>query len=133
VTLNPASCSVVIPVYNGAETLSPLVERLTKVMTAVFPDYEILLVNDGSPDASWQVIQTLAAQDPAHIIGLNLMRNAGQHNALLCGVRAAAKELVITMDDDLQHPPEEIPNLVEALKSDVDVVYAIPKRMPHSA
>jgi len=56
------------------------------------------------------------------------MRNAGQHNALLCGVRAASKELVITMDDDLQHPPEEIPNLVEALKSDVDVVYAIPGR-----
>lgn len=133
VTLNPASCSVVIPVYNGAETLSPLVERLTKVMPVVFPDYEILLVNDGSPDASWQVIQTLAAQDPAHITGFNLMRNAGQHNALLCGVRAAIKELVITMDDDLQHPPEEISTLVEALKSDVDVVYAVPKRMPHSA
>ncbi len=127
------SCSVVIPVYNGAETLLPLVERLTRVLAQEFSDYEILLVNDGSPDNSWQVIRSLAAQDPLHIIGYNLMRNAGQHNALLCGVRAASKELVITMDDDLQHPPEEIPELLHAFGSDVDVVYGIPRKMPHSA
>lgn len=131
--MKPGSCSVIIPVYNGAETLFPLVEKLQQVLPALFQDYEILLVNDGSPDKSWQVIQGLYNQDPEHVVGINLMRNAGQHNALLCGVRAATKEVIITMDDDLQHPPEEIPALLSALNDEVDVVYGIPKKMPHSA
>ena len=131
--MKPGSCSVVIPVYNGADTLLPLVQKLQQVLPALFKEYEILLVNDGSPDKSWQVIRSLFNQDPEHITGINLMRNAGQHNALLCGVRAATKEVVITMDDDLQHPPEEIPALLSAFDEEVDVVYGIPKKMPHSA
>jgi undecaprenyl-phosphate 4-deoxy-4-formamido-L-arabinose transferase len=131
--MKPDSCSVVIPVYNGADTLMLLVNKLKEVLSALFREYEILLVNDGSPDKSWQVIQTLFNQDPEHITGINLMRNAGQHNALLCGVRAATKEVVVTMDDDLQHPPEEISALLSALTDEVDVVYGIPKQMPHSA
>jgi len=130
--MKPDSCSVVIPVYNGADTLIPLVQNLCKVLPEIFREYEILLVNDGSPDESWRVIQTIYNRDPEHITGINLMRNAGQHNALLCGVRAATKEIIITMDDDQQHPPEEIPALFNALDDEVDVVYGIPKKMPHS-
>lgn len=130
--MKPDSCSVVIPVYNGADTLIPLVQNLCKVLPEIFREYEILLVNDGSPDESWRVIQTIYNRDPEHITGINLMRNAGQHNALLCGVRAATKEIIITMDDDLQHPPEEISTLFNALDDEVDVVYGIPKKMPHS-
>ncbi|MEN6435836.1 MAG: glycosyltransferase family 2 protein [Anaerolineaceae bacterium] len=127
------SCSVVIPVYNGSETLAELVDRLTRTFSNISLKYEIIMVNDGSPDESWQVIQSLAAKDPTHITGINLKRNFGQHNALLCGVRAAKNEVIITMDDDLQHPPEEITKLLEKLQSGYDVVYGLPTKMPHSA
>ncbi len=127
------SCSVVIPVYNGSETLPELVDRLTRTLSNISLKYEIIMVNDGSPDESWQVIQSLAAKDPTHITGINLKRNFGQHNALLCGVRAAKNEVIITMDDDLQHPPEEITKLLEKLQSGYDVVYGLPTKMPHSA
>jgi len=127
------SCSVVIPVFNGSDTIIELVERLTNTLSDISSNYEIILVNDGSPDNSWQVIQNLALKDPAHIIGINLKRNFGQHNALLCGVRAANNEVVITMDDDLQHPPEEITKLLDHLQTGYDVVYGLPSKMPHSA
>ena len=127
-----ATCSIVIPVYNGADTLQPLVARLANALSKLAIEYEIILVNDGSPNSSWSVIQTLANQNPNYVIGINLRRNFGQHNALLCGVRAASKELIITMDDDLQHPPEEIHKLLNALVSEKDVVYGIPNKMPHS-
>ncbi len=77
------------------------------------------------------MIQELSAKDPV-VRGLNLMRNYGQHNALLAGIRAARGEIVVTMDDDLQHPPEEIPTLLAALSSGHDVVYGTPARLPHS-
>ncbi len=127
------SCSIVIPVYNGADTLPQLVERLKAALIPLSIEYEIILVNDGSLDSSWKVIQMLATQDPNHIVGINLRRNFGQHNSLLCGVRTASKEVIITMDDDLQHPPEEIYKLLQGLSLDKDVVYGIPNKMPHSA
>ncbi len=128
---NTLSLSIVIPVYNGAESLLPLVERLEQVLPGISRQYEIILVNDGSQDHSWQVIEALIADHPA-LRGLNLMRNYGQHNALLCGVRAARGEVIITMDDDLQHPPEEIPVLLAKLNEGYDVVYGSPRKMPHS-
>jgi glycosyltransferase involved in cell wall biosynthesis len=88
--------------------------------------YEIILVNDGSRDRSWEVISELSSHS-ATVRGLNLMRNYGQHNALLCGIRAAKYELVLTIDDDLQHPPEEIPQLLARLNEGFDVVYGAPK------
>lgn len=121
--------SVVIPVYRGQETLPALVERLERVLAGLGGEYEILLVNDGSPDQSWQVIQTLAGQYPC-VRGINLMRNFGQHNAALCGVREARYEIIVTMDDDLQHPPEEIPTLLAELEKGYDVVYGAPRRLP---
>jgi len=122
--------SVVIPVYNSAEILAELVARLSPVLDAVAAASEIVLVNDGSRDASWTVIGELARTD-RRVRGLDLMRNYGQHNALLCGIRAAAGARIVTMDDDLQNPPEEIPKLLAALAPHVDVVYGTPEREQH--
>jgi len=124
------SVSVVIPVYNGEGSLRNLVDRLEPVLSARGAPFEILLVNDGSRDRSWSVVSELA-REHAFVRGINLMRNYGQHNALLCGIRAAANDVILTMDDDLQHPPEEIELLLGALDEGVDVVYGTPKHEPH--
>jgi glycosyltransferase involved in cell wall biosynthesis len=120
--------SVVVPVYNGQETITPLVERLGKVLPGISDPYEVVLVCDGSPDQSWTVIEELAARYP-WVRGIQLMRNYGQHNALLCGVRAAHYEVIVTLDDDLQNPPEEIPQLLNKLQEGYDVVFGVPKKM----
>jgi len=126
----PLDLSIVIPVYNSAEILPALVARLEPVLAAAAPASEVILVNDGSADGSWPAIVRLAAANP-RLRGIDLMRNYGQHNALLCGIRAAAGRLVVTMDDDLQHPPEEIPQLLAALTPESDVVYGVPERRQH--
>lgn len=125
------SISVVIPVYNSESTLDELTSRLRAALSELAPEYEVILVNDGSRDGSWKVIQLLCEQH-SWLQGINLMRNFGQHNALLCGVRAASNEFIVTMDDDLQHPPEEIHKLVHQLETGFDVVYGIPDKLPHS-
>lgn len=107
-----------------------LVERLQPVLSAVAGPYELLLVNDGSPDRSWEIIEQLAAKH-SWVRGIRLMRNYGQHNALLCGIRAARYEIVATMDDDLQHPPEELPKLLAELKRGFEVVYGAPEKEQH--
>ncbi|MBC7793914.1 MAG: glycosyltransferase family 2 protein, partial [Clostridia bacterium] len=114
--------SVVVPVYRGALSIPELVERLSAVLPKVAKEYELVLVNDGSPDNSWPVIEELTERF-SFVRGIDLMRNYGQHNALLCGVYSAKYDVIVTMDDDLQHPPEEIPNLLEPFKTDVDLVY----------
>lgn len=122
--------SIIIPVYNGAAPLPDLMRRLAATLSARPEPFEVILINDGSRDNSWDVIRDLSAQyDCLH--GINLMRNYGQHNALLCGIRAARGRFVVTMDDDLQHPPEEIPRLLAALSEDVDVVYGTPLQEQH--
>ena len=118
--------SVVSAAYNSELSLPELLRRLATVLPKVAASYEIILVNDGSLDRSWAVICELAAASPA-VRGINLMRNYGQHNALLCGIRAARHELIVTMDDDLQHPPEEIPRLLARLEEGFDVVYGAPE------
>lgn len=125
------SLSVVIPVYNGALSLRPLVERLAAVLPPLAEVYEVILVNDDSPDQSWAEITKLCATYP-WVRGIHLMRNYGQHNATLCGVRAARYPITVTMDDDLQHPPEEIHKLISKLHEGFDVVYGYPRKMPHS-
>lgn len=126
----PPSLSVVVPVYRSEGTLTVLVERLQPVLTALGGDHELVLVNDGSPDRSWEIIEQLAAQHP-WVRGIRLMRNYGQHNALLCGIRAARNAVVVTMDDDLQNPPEEIPKLLAKLAEGFDVVYGTPEKEQH--
>jgi undecaprenyl-phosphate 4-deoxy-4-formamido-L-arabinose transferase len=119
--------SVVVPVYNSELSLPVLMRRLQPVLQALAAEYELVLVNDDSRDRSWTVICDAATQQH-WIRGINLMRNSGQHNALLCGVRAARYEIIITLDDDLQHPPEEIPKLLERLAGEADVVYGTPQQ-----
>ena len=120
------SISVVTPVYNGEASIGELCQRLAEVLPQISSQHEIILVNDGSPDRSWELISELSSQSPT-VRGVNLMRNYGQHNALLCGIRAAQYEIIVTMDDDLQHSPEEIPRLLARLEEGFDVVYGAPK------
>jgi len=116
--------SVVIPVYRSQETLRPLTQRLMKVLDAEGRTYEIIFVDDGSPDNSWEVLEALQVEHPQSIVAIQLMRNYGQHNALMCGFRRSRGQFVITMDDDLQNPPEEIPKLINAIISrKLDIVY----------
>ena len=126
----PAGISVVVPAYNSQASLPQLMARLQPVLRSITPAYEVILVNDGSQDATWSVIEQLAAQQP-WIRGVNLLRNYGQHNAVLCGVRLARYDTTITMDDDLQHPPEEVPRLLDKLSQGYDVVYGAPEREQH--
>ncbi len=122
--------SVVVPVFNSELSLSDLAARLRPVLEDIADEYELLLINDGSRDGSWDVICELAARHD-WIRGIDLMRNYGQHNALLNGIFAAKHEIIITMDDDLQHPPEEIPKLIDRLDAETDVVYGTPEREQH--
>jgi undecaprenyl-phosphate 4-deoxy-4-formamido-L-arabinose transferase len=124
------SLSVVVPVYNGAATVPALVDRLRAVLRAGTSQFEIILVNDGSRDTSWATIESLALRYP-EIVGIDLMRNYGQHNALLCGIRRTRFDIIVTLDDDLQQPPEEIPRLVARLAEGFDVVYGTPKHEQH--
>jgi glycosyltransferase involved in cell wall biosynthesis len=122
--------SVVVPVYRSEAILPELVRRLEGTLPSIASNYELVLVNDSSPDGSWNVICQLAQRYP-WIRAINLMRNYGQHNALLCGIRAARFGVIVTMDDDLQHPPEEIPKLLEILQQGFDVVYGRPAQEQH--
>lgn len=126
-----STISVVVPVYNSQETLRELIVRLGAVLPDLCKQFEVLLINDGSRDDSWKVIRELVTEFP-WVRGINMMRNYGQHNALLCGTRNARHEVIITMDDDLQHPPEEIGKLISKLAEGYDVVYGLPKQLPHS-
>jgi glycosyltransferase involved in cell wall biosynthesis len=115
--------SVVVPVFNSGPTLPELTDRLAAVL-ATRGQFEIILVNDASRDDSWSIIEKLA-RDNRFVRGLSLSRNYGQHNALLAGIRASRYDVVVTIDDDLQNPPEEIPRLLERLDG-ADVVYGTP-------
>ena len=115
--------SVVVPVFNAEATLDELIGRIEATLAAT--PHEIILVNDGSVDRSWSKIVALAAEYPS-VRGLELSRNFGQHNALLAGVRAARNDVIVTLDDDLQHPPEEIPKLLAQLGEGNDLVYGAP-------
>jgi glycosyltransferase involved in cell wall biosynthesis len=122
--------SVVIPVYNSEGSLPIVAERLSRVLEPQRELGELILVNDGSRDRSWEVIQDLASRH-TWIRGIRLMRNYGQHNALLCGIRLARYPVIVTLDDDLQTPPEEIPRLLAELEKGYDVVYGSPQEQAH--
>jgi glycosyltransferase involved in cell wall biosynthesis len=118
-----ASYSVVIPVYNSEAIVGRTVERVVEVFGGAGLDYEIVLVNDGSPDRSWSVISELARTTP-HVVALNLLKNYGQHHANLAGFMEADSDYVITMDDDLQNPPDQALLLIDAaLQGGHDVVF----------
>jgi glycosyltransferase involved in cell wall biosynthesis len=106
------------------------VEGLQRVLPDCTNGFEIVLVVDGSPDNTWQVASELA-EKYAETRALRLARNYGQHNALIAGVRNARYGVVVTMDDDLQHPPDQVPLLLEALTDDIDLVYGVPFEEEH--
>lgn len=114
--------SIVIPVFNAEANLPELYRQLMPAMEALVERFEVIMVEDSSRDRSWDVIRSLAAKDE-RVRGMRLSRNYGQHNALLCGIRAAKYSVIVTMDDDLQHPVSEIEILLEALTQDHDVIY----------
>jgi undecaprenyl-phosphate 4-deoxy-4-formamido-L-arabinose transferase len=105
-------------------------ENLNQFFKINAAQYELILINDGSRDNSWQVISDLCDQH-GWIRGINLIRNYGQHNALLCGIRQAKYDVIVSMDDDLQQPPEEIPKLLDKLNKGYDVVYGTPQKEKH--
>lgn len=122
--------SAVVPVYRSAPMLAELHRRLSSALATIADDHEIILVEDGGGDGSWAEIERIAAADP-RVRGIRMSRNYGQHNALLCGIRAARHGLIVTLDDDLQNPPEEIGTLVARLSDDIDVVYGTPMNEQH--
>lgn len=122
--------SVIVPVYRSQESLSELHQRLTEVLTSQGLRFEIIFVEDCGGDNSWQLIKEIAGRDE-RVKGLRMMRNFGQHNALLAGIREARGKVIATLDDDLQHPPEELPRLLQQIGNGHDVVYGSPKRQQH--
>jgi len=122
-TLPQPELSVVVPVYCSQDSL----QRLVEAVFAAFPtspgSVEVILVNDASTDASWEVMTRLAAEHP-NLRCINLRRNFGQDNAILTGLRYSRGDYVAIMDDDLQHDPADLPRLLELIKTGPDVVYA---------
>jgi glycosyltransferase involved in cell wall biosynthesis len=129
-SVGPATISVVVPVYNSEGSLTLLIQRLEPVLSSSASEFEVILVDDCSQDASWKVITDLVQGYP-WIHGIRLMRNFGQHNALLCGIREARYDVIVTLDDDLQNPPEEIPKLLAVLREGCDAAYGTPVRQQH--
>ena len=121
--------SIVVPTYESPSTLTELVERTESLGLGA---YEIIIVDDGNNDATWEQIGLLS-QAKKSVVGLRLGRNFGQHSALLVGVRKAKYSQIVTIDDDLQNPPEEIPNLLAKLVNGVDVVYGVSTQVRQNA
>ncbi len=114
--------SVIIPVYNEEENLRELGARLMRVLTGMGRPFEIILVDDGSTDKSWELLSELHGQYPQNLRALQFNRNFGQHQAIFAGFRAARGRVMVTLDADLQNPPEEIPRLVAKLEEGYDTV-----------
>ena len=119
-----ASVSVVIPVYRNEASLEELVDRLVQTLTVMGKRFEILLIDDGSPDQSWEVIQALSAAH-SEVVGLRFSRNFGQHPAIAAGFERARGDVTVLMDADLQDEPEQLPLLLSKLEEGSDVVYTM--------
>ena len=115
--------SIVSPIYKGEKMLDELVRRITVSVAPITDEYEIILVNDQSPDDSWNVIKRICKEDK-HVKGVNLSRNFGQHYAITAGLSKSSGEWVVVMDCDLQDRPEEIPNLYHKAMEGFDSVFA---------
>ncbi|MCB0401878.1 MAG: glycosyltransferase family 2 protein [Flavobacteriales bacterium] len=124
--------SIVIPVYNSEASLGELIQRIDAALASTC-QFEVLMIDDGSTDKSWDRIVALKSSYPSALKGIKLKRNFGQHNAIICGFSFALGKFIVTMDDDLQHPPEEIIKLIEQQKkTGADLVYGLPIDRKHS-
>jgi len=122
--------SIISPVYGAKDIIAELVNQIRLAVIPLNLDYEIILIDDASPDNSWKIIEKLCAADH-HIIGVRLSRNFGQHNAIAAGLELSKGDYVVVMDCDLQHNPKDIPRLLEAVKSGYDIVYTRTKTRQH--
>ena len=125
--------SIVVPVYNSCESLEELFQRIEHTMNSLAVSFEVIFVDDDSSDTSWRKLETIQNTNPDKVTAIRLARNFGQHNATICGIAQATGSYIITLDDDLQNPPEEIAKLISAMKdSDADLVYGIYSKKQHS-
>jgi undecaprenyl-phosphate 4-deoxy-4-formamido-L-arabinose transferase len=126
--------SVVVPVYNSAHVINDLFNSVDKALSGLGLTYQLVLIDDCSNDNSWEVIKELKNKHREKITAINMARNFSQHNAIFCGFHYATGDLIITLDDDLQNPPDEIPRLLERFKdTDADIVYGVSKEYKRSA
>jgi undecaprenyl-phosphate 4-deoxy-4-formamido-L-arabinose transferase len=116
--------SIVVPVYNGEANLVSLVERIKTLMPSINSEWELIFIDDGSSDGSLQLMKRLSESNP-RIGWISLQNNVGQQLAVLCGLRHSRGDYVVTMDDDLQHPPELITSLYKEVSAGFDAVYAV--------
>jgi undecaprenyl-phosphate 4-deoxy-4-formamido-L-arabinose transferase len=124
------SLSIVVPVYNSEQSLPILLTELAALLPTLAERFEVILVDDASRDRSAEVIDR-AAGEFDWVVGIQLMRNFGQHNALLAGIRRARYGTIVTMDDDLQHPPAEVARMLDEIGKGFDVVYGYPRQETH--
>lgn len=125
--------SIVVPVYNSGESLEELFRRIGQTMVKIEKTFEIIFVDDDSVDSSWNTLESIQKANPEKVIAIRLARNFGQHNATICGIAQASGDFIITIDDDLQNPPEEITKLVDNMRiSEADLVYGIYGKKQHS-
>lgn len=127
-----SSVSIVIPVYNSVSSLDELYIELIKVLETIFMDYEVILVDDYSSDDSFVKMREIHEKNNKFKV-IRLKKNYGQQNAIKCGLDFASKDYVITMDDDLQHSPEEIIKIMKKMDEGYDVVYGIAQKKEHNS
>ncbi|MBM9915593.1 MULTISPECIES: glycosyltransferase family 2 protein [Stenotrophomonas] len=122
---------MVVPVYRGAESIGPLQKRVDAALAGEQGGHEIIFVDDRGGDNSWEVIQALSAAHP-HVRGIRLSRNFGQHAATLCGISSARGEWIVTIDEDLEQPPESLPSMLAKAEEGHLVVYGVTEQRSHA-
>lgn len=131
-TMSHPQVSIVIPCYATGNRVERLVSEIESSMAQIpNSSFEIIFVVDGSPDNTWDYVLS-ACEGNKNVHGINLMRNFGQHAALLAGIRKATGNIIVTMDDDLQHIPNDVPKLLSALTSEYDLIYGVSSKEEHS-
>jgi len=131
--MNQVDYSVVVPVFQSEALLSELYKGIEDVFNRIDKSFEVIFIDDGSRDQSWQVLTHLKKENPGNITAIRLNKNYGQHNAIMCGFHFVKGDYIITMDDDLQHPPAEIEKLAAvAGEYNPDMVYGIFRNKKHS-
>lgn len=124
--------SVVVPVFNSAGALEKLFSRIKEVMEDLGKTFEIIFIDDGGTDNSWSILKSLKTNNPQLVKAIRLNRNFGQHSATMCGFTFAKGKRIITIDDDLQNPPEEINKLIATFEeNNSDITYGIYKKKQH--
>lgn len=122
--------SIVIPVFNSEKIINHTVEEIFKTLTDNY-EFELILINDGSSDNSGEIIHQIAKENE-NVIAISLLKNYGQHTAILCGIKNSSGDYIINMDDDLQNPPSELPKMIQEIQKGYDLIFAKFYRKQHS-